>query len=234
MSEAALSDRDRQKQAAAEAAVALVESGMFVGLGTGTTAAFAIAALGRRVRDGLRIAAIATSERSASQARELGIPLTSFAEHQRLDLTIDGADEVARDSLDLIKGHGGALLREKIVASASARLVIIADASKLVDRLGAASAVPVEVVPFGWQSTQRRLADLGAAVTSRVAADGKLFVSDGGNVTIDCAFGAIDDPPALERSIRAIVGVIECGLFAGLASQVIVAEAAGIRRLLRP
>ncbi len=234
MSEATLSDRDRQKQAAAQAAVDLVEDGMLVGLGTGSTAAFAIAALGRRVRDGLRIAAIPTSERTAAHARELGIPLTSFAEHQRLDLTIDGADEVARDTLHLIKGHGGALLREKIVASASARLVIIADASKLVDRLGAASAVPVEVVPFGWQTTQRRLAAVGAAATPRVAGDGKLFVSDGGNVTLDCAFGAIDDPPALEQAICSIVGVIDCGLFIGLASQVVLAEAAGIRHLRRP
>ena len=234
MSEAKLSERDRLKQEAAEAAVALIETGMFVGLGTGTTAAFAVAALGRRVRDGLKVAAIPTSERTATQARELGIPLTSFAEHQRLDLTIDGADEVARHSLDLIKGHGGALLREKIVASASARLVIIADGSKLVDRLGAASAVPVEVVPFGWQSTRHRLADLGAVVTPRLAGDGKLFVSGGGNVTLDCTFGAIADPPALERSIRAIVGVIDCGLFVGLASQVILADAAGVRHLHRP
>jgi ribose 5-phosphate isomerase A len=232
MSAAAPSDRDRQKQAAAEAAAALVESGMFVGLGTGSTAAFAIAALGRRMREGLRIAAaIATSERSDKQARELGIPMTSFAERQRLDLTIDGADEVARGTLHLIKGHGGALLREKIVASASARLVIIADDSKLVDRLG--TFVPVEVVPFGWQTTQRRLEELGAAVTPRPGADGKLFVTDGGNITLDCAFGTIDDPAALERSIRTLVGVIDCGLFVGLATQVILAGQSGIRHLTR-
>jgi ribose 5-phosphate isomerase A len=232
MSEAPLSDRDRQKQAAAQAAIDLVEDGMLVGLGTGTTAAFAIAALGRRVRDGLRVAAIPTSEHTAAHAREVGIPLTSFAEHQQLDITIDGADEVERATLHLIKGHGGALLREKIVASASARLVIIADGSKLVDRL--ATTVPVEVVPFGWQATQRRLVALGATPTPRVAGDGKLFVSDGGNVTLDCAFGAIADPQALERAIRSIVGVIDCGLFIGLASQVILAEAAGIRHLHRP
>ena len=234
MTETPIADRDRLKREAAEAAVALIEDGMFVGLGTGSTAAFAIAALGRRVRDGLRVAAIPTSERLASQARELGIPLTSFAEHQRLDLTIDGADEVARDTLHLIKGHGGALLREKIVASASARLVIIADGSKLVDRLGAASAVPIEVVPFGWQSTLRHLADLGGAVTPRLSGDGKLFVTDGGNVTLDLAFGPIADPPALECSIRAIAGVIDCGLFVGLASQVILAEGTGILHLHRP
>jgi ribose 5-phosphate isomerase A len=232
MSEAPLSDRDRQKQAAAQAAIDLVEDGMLVGLGTGTTAAFAIAALGRRVRDGLRVAAIPTSEHTAAHAREVGIPLTSFAEHQQIDITIDGADEVERATLHLIKGHGGALLREKIVASASARLVIIADGSKLVDRL--ATTVPVEVVPFGWQATQRRLVALGATPTPRIAGDGTLFVSDGGNVTLDCAFGAIADPQALERAIRSIVGVIDCGLFIGLASQVILAEAAGIRHLHRP
>ena len=205
---------------------------MFVGLGTGSTAAFAIAALGRRVREGLRIAAaIATSERSDAQARALGIPMTSFAERQRLDLTIDGADEVARGTLHLIKGHGGALLREKIVASASARLVIVADDSKLVDRLG--TFVPIEVVPFGWQTTQRRLEDLGAAVTPRQGTDGKLFVTDGGNITLDCSFGSIDDPAALERSIRTLVGVIDCGLFVGLATQVILAGQSGIRHLTR-
>jgi len=232
MSPTAASDQDRQKQAAAEAAAALVENGMFVGLGTGSTAAFAIAALGRRVREGLRIAAaIATSERSDAQARALGIPMTSFAERQRLDLTIDGADEVARGTLHLIKGHGGALLREKIVASASARLVIVADDSKLVDRLG--TFVPVEVVTFGWQTTQRRLEELGAAVTPRLAGDGKLFVTDGGNITLDCSFGTIDDPAALERSITTLVGVIDCGLFVGLATQVILAGDSGIRHLTR-
>jgi ribose 5-phosphate isomerase A len=232
MSPTAASDQDRQKQAAAEAAAALVENGMFVGLGSGSTAAFAIAALGRRMRAGLRIAAaIATSERSDAQARALGIPMTSFAERQRLDLTIDGADEVAHGTLHLIKGHGGALLREKIVASASARLVIVADDSKLVDRLG--TFVPVEVVTFGWQTTQRRLEELGAAVTPRLAGDGKLFVTDGGNITLDCRFGTIDDPAALERSITTLVGVIDCGLFVGLATQVILAGDSGIRHLTR-
>ena len=232
MSPTASSDRDRQKQAAAEAAAALVEDGMFVGLGTGSTAAFAIAALGRRMREGLRIAAaIATSERSDKQARELGIPMTSFAERQHLDLTIDGADEVARGTLHLIKGHGGALLREKIVASASARLVIIADDSKLVDRLG--TFVPVEVVKFGWETTQRRLETLGATVKLRLAGDGKVFVTDGGNLTLDCGFGTIADPAALERSIRTLVGVIDCGLFVGLATQVILAGDSGVRHLTR-
>ena len=154
--------RDAQKRAAAEAAVALVQDGMVVGLGTGSTAAFAIDALAERVRQGLRILGIPTSERSAAQARDGGIPLTSFAEHRRIALTIDGADEIAVGSLDLIKGLGGALLREKIVAAASDRLVIVADAPKLVERLGTSVPVPVEVVPFGWETTAERLAALGA------------------------------------------------------------------------
>src|SRR6516162_7437496 len=146
-------DRDTQKRAAAEAAVAMVKDGMLVGLGTGSTAWFAIEALIRRVQGGLRIRAIPTSERSAVQARAGGIPLTSFAEHRRLDITIDGADEIELGSLNLIKGLGGALLREKIVAAASAQLVIVADAQKLVERLGDRVPVPLEIVPFGWQTT---------------------------------------------------------------------------------
>ena len=159
--------RDAQKRAAAEAAAALVEDGMAVGLGTGSTAYFAIEALIRRIRQGLRIVGIPTSERSATQAREGGIPLTSFAEHRRLDITIDGADEIAVGSLNLIKGLGGALLREKIVAAASDRLVIVADARKLVERLGGTARLPVEVVPFGWQTTAERLARLGGKAVLR-------------------------------------------------------------------
>src|SRR6476659_3292486 len=149
-------DRDSQKREAAEAAAALVQDGMVVGLGTGSTARFAIEALIRRVHEGLRIRAIPTSERSAAQARDGGIPLTTFAEHRRLDLTIDGADEIELGTLNLIKGLGGALLREKIVASVSARLVIVADHEKLVDQLGTKTPVPVEVVPFGWETTADR------------------------------------------------------------------------------
>ncbi len=141
------------KQAAAESAVAQVMDGMIVGLGTGSTAALAVTALGKRVRQGLRVIGIPTSEATAEQARGLGIPLSTLAGHSEIDLTIDGADEVEQGTLNLIKGHGGALLREKIVASASARLIIIVDETKLVERLGVHFAVPVEVVPFGWQAT---------------------------------------------------------------------------------
>ena len=225
---------DGWKRAAAEAAVALVEDGMVVGLGTGSTAAFAVAALGERVaREGLRVVGIPTSERTAAQARGLGIPLTSFAEHQRLDLTIDGADEIEPRRLDLIKGLGGALLREKIVASAGDRLVIIADEGKLVGRLGERTPVPVEVVTFGWEVTARRLGDLGARATRRTGADGAPFVTDGGNYVLDCAFGPIEDPAGLEARLARTVGVVESGLFVGLATEAIVAGADGVRTIRR-
>ena len=220
-----------QKRAAAEAAAALVQSGMAVGLGTGSTAYYAIAALVRRVRDeGLRIVAIPTSERSAAQAREGGIPLVDFSTRTRLDLTIDGADEITGASLDLIKGLGGALLREKIVAAASAREVIVADAAKLADRLGSRAPVPVEVTPWGWEATAARVARLGARVTRREA-EGKAFLSDGGNLILDCAFGPIEDPLALDHELHAVVGVIETGLFIGLATEAFVATADGVQHL---
>ncbi len=219
------------KRAAAEAAAALVGDGMVVGLGTGSTATFAIEALIRRVREGLRIEAIPTSERSAAQARAGGIPLSDFARHQRIDLTIDGADEVERGSLNLIKGLGGALLREKIVAAASARLVIVADASKLVDRLGACCPVPVEVADFGWQATAAQLAALGARVSRRESAPGTVFLTDGGNPILDCGFGTIADPAALDIAIRRIVGVIETGLFIARAGLAIIAGPEGLTRL---
>ena len=165
-------DRDARKREAAMVAVAMVEDGMVVGLGTGSTAAFAIEGLIARVRQGLRIVGIPTSERSARQAAEGGLQLTDFAHHTKLDLTIDGADEIARDSLNLVKGLGGALLREKIVAAASERLVIIADEPKLVSGLGGTAPVPIEVVDFGWQTTAVRLRRLGANPVLRTQADG--------------------------------------------------------------
>ena len=191
-------DRDDRKREAALAAVAMVEDGMVVGLGTGSTAAFAIDGLIDRVRGGLRIVGIPTSERSASQARKGGIEVTDFGHHTTLDLTIDGADEIARDTLDLVKGRGGALLREKIVAAASVRLVIIADEPKLLSGLGATVPVPVEVVSFGWETTALRLAKIGGRPVLRKGADGAIFHTDGGNLILDCDFGAIADPAALE------------------------------------
>jgi ribose 5-phosphate isomerase A len=215
-------DRDQLKMKAAEAAVARVKDGMILGLGTGSTAWFAVECVGRRVAEGLRIIAIPTSEQTAEHARRLGVPLSSLAEHHRIDLTIDGADEVERGDLNLIKGGGGALLREKIVASASAQLVIIVDETKLVDRLGR-FPVPVEVVPFGWQATAQRVANLGGNPSLRVGADGKAFVTDGGHYIIDCAFGPIRAPAQLESNLNSIVGIVENGLFIGLTSHVVVA-----------
>lgn len=226
-------DRDARKREAAMVAVAMVEDGMIVGLGTGSTAAFAIEGLIARVRGGLRIVGIPTSERSAAQARAGGIELTDFAHHTRLDLTIDGADEIARDTLDLIKGLGGALLREKIVAAASERLVIIADEPKLVSGLGATVPVPVEVVRFGWETTSERLAKFGARPVLRQAADGTAFRTDGGNLILDCHFGAIADPAALERDLSGVVGVVETGLFIAMATTALVATPGGIVRLDR-
>ena len=215
------------------AAVAMVEDGMVVGLGTGSTAAFAIEGLIARVRGGLNIVGIPTSERSAAQARDGGIVLTDFAHHTRVDLTIDGADEIARGSLDLIKGLGGALLREKIVAAASARLVIVADEPKLVAGLGGTVPVPVEVAGFGWQTTAARLERLGARAVLRQAVDGSVFLTDGGNPILDCHFGAIGDPAALEREISMVVGVVETGLFIGMAATALVATPNGVSRFDR-
>ena len=226
-------DRDAHKKQAAMEAVAMVQDGMVVGLGTGSTAAFAIDGLIARVRGGLRIVAIPTSERSAAQARGGGIALTDFATHRKVDLTIDGADEIARGSLDLVKGLGGALLREKIVAAASERLVIIGDEPKLVSQLGDTVPVPVEVVPFGWETTAERLSRLGAVPALRREPQGEAFRTDGGNLILDCRFGPITDPAEMERALSATVGVVETGLFIGMASLALVATGQGVLRLER-
>jgi ribose 5-phosphate isomerase A len=227
------SDRNALKRAAAEAAVELVEDGMVVGLGTGSTAMFAIEALARRHKQGLRFVGIATSERTAAQATAVGIPLTSFHQHREIDLTIDGADEVERATLNLIKGLGGALLREKIVAAASRRRAIIVDGIKLVDQLGERTPVPVEVVGFGLEVTQARLEMLGATARLRLSATGEAFVTDSGNRILDCSFGPIHDARRLEEKIRRITGVVESGLFIDLADLVFVADSAGVHRLDR-
>src|ERR1700729_875101 len=190
-----LSQQDQRKKEAGEAAARLVEDGMVVGLGTGSTARFAISAIGRRVaEEGLRIVGIPTSDRTADQARTEKIPLTTFAEHTQIDLTIDGADEVLPGPLYLIKGHGGALLREKIVAAASKRMIVVADQTKLSERLGSLVSVPVEGVPFGWETTQLRLGELGGKPSLRLGKDGKRFITDSGHYIIDCAFGPMENP----------------------------------------
>lgn len=227
-----MSDRDAMKRQVALAAVDMVQDGMVVGLGTGSTAFFAIEGLIARVREGLKIVGIPTSERSAKQAAEGGITLTDFASHPRIDLTIDGADEIAEGSLDLIKGLGGALLREKIVAAASKKLVIIADAPKLVPGLGATVPVPVEVVPFGWETTANRLTALGANAILRQAGS-EPFRTDGGNLILDCHFGSIAYPAELEAKLSRTIGVVESGLFINMATTALIAMADGIKRLDR-
>jgi ribose 5-phosphate isomerase A len=220
------------KRDAGEAAAALVTDGMVVGLGTGSTAYFVIAALIRRVSEGLRITAIPTSEASAKQARAGGIQLVDFDTVTAIDLTIDGADAITRVGLHLVKGLGGALLREKIVANASRSLVIVADSPKLVDQLGSTVPVPIEVVPFGWQVTAARITALAGDVTLRSDKSGAPFRTDGGNYILDCQTGAIDDPVALDVRLRDLVGVVETGLFIGRASAVYLASTEGVRRLL--
>lgn len=226
------SEQNEWKQAAAEAAADLVEDGMVLGLGTGSTTAYFIKELGRRLaEDGLRITGIPTSEQTEAQARSMRIPLTSFAEHAQVDLTVDGADEVEFGSLYLIKGHGGALLREKIVASSSRRMVIVADESKLVEQLGSLVSVPVEVVRFGWQATGRRLTQIGGNPSLRLGADKKPFVTDGGNYIMDCAFGPIVNPKEIAHHLDHVVGAVEHGLFLGLTKEVIVGGRDGVRVL---
>jgi len=224
--------QDSLKRAAARRAVAEVEDGMVVGLGSGSTAAFALERLAERITAGLRIAGIPTSEATAALARRLGIPLTDFDRHRRIDLTIDGADQVERGTLHLIKGRGGALLREKIVAAASTRMIVAIDESKLVDRLGGGTALPIEIVPFGWQTTLDRLAALGCAPQLR-RTSGQPFTTDGGNYIADCALREIPDPVALEDRLSSVVGVVETGLFIGLASTIIVGRPAGVEIIER-
>ncbi|HUL10273.1 MAG TPA: ribose-5-phosphate isomerase RpiA [Candidatus Acidoferrum sp.] len=220
------------KRAAALRAIAEVRDGMVVGLGSGSTAAFALEGLAERVADGLRIVGIPTSDATAALACRLGIPLASFERHRRVDLTIDGADQVELGTLNLIKGLGGALLREKIVAAASARLIVAIDESKLVDRLGGRTALPVEIVPFGWQTTIDRLTALGCAPQLR-RTGGQPFTTDGGNYIADCAMREIPDPAALETRLSSVVGVVETGLFIGMAAAIVVGRPAGVEIVAR-
>ena len=222
-----MSTSDSLKREAADQAAALVEDGMVVGLGTGSTAAFFIEALIARQPD---IVCIPTSVRSAAQARAGGLRVAGFDTHTVIDLCVDGADEIKRDNLDLVKGLGGALLREKLVASAASRLVIIADGSKMVDWLGSRAPVPVEVTQFGWELTRSRLGELAQDVERRMLPGGEPFVTDGGNFILDCTTGAIADAACLDRQMRQIVGVVETGLFIGMAKLALVADAQGVTR----
>jgi ribose 5-phosphate isomerase A len=226
-------DVETQKRAAAARALDFVRPGMRLGLGTGSTAAHFVNLLGERVRAGLKVVAVPTSEATRAQAERLGIALTALDETPQLDLTVDGADEIAPD-LTLIKGGGGALLREKIVASASARMVVIADQSKWVDVLGR-FPLPIEIVPFGATVTQRQVEAVAAAagcpgsVPLRKIASGHPFVTDGGHWLIDAQLQRITDPQGLAARLAAVPGVVEHGLFIGLAWAVIVAGPTGVR-----
>ena len=219
------------KQAAALRAADLVEHGMVVGLGTGSTATLFIAELIARAAAGLKIRCVPTSERSAAQARDGGLEVIGFDATKFIDLAVDGADEITTIGLDLIKGLGGALLREKIVASAAREFVVIADASKMVDRLGMRAPVPVEVTPFGHELTASRLANLGADVVLRAGVGVAAYVTDGGNFILDCHFGRIAEARALDDTIRSIVGVVETGIFAGMTHRVLIASETGVAEL---
>jgi ribose 5-phosphate isomerase A len=227
-------DRDTLKQTAAAAAAELVSEGMLVGLGTGSTASFAIRRLGERFRDGLRFTGVPTSVASAELARSFGIPLIESPTATPIDLTIDGADEIGEADLSLIKGMGGALLREKIVAVTSRQLVIVADETKLSPRLNGRAPIPVEVVSFGWESTRVRLAALGCRPVLKRDAEGEPFRTDSGNLIMNCKFDALTDPAAVERALSMVVGVVESGLFLGLATTALVASRSGVRRIDRP
>lgn len=231
---AAMQDLDRGKEAAARYAAALVEDGMVVGLGTGSTAALFVSALGARVRQGLRIIGVPTSEATERLARSEGIAVTTLEDRPAVDLDVDGADAVD-PSLNLLKGLGGALLREKIVAAAATRFAVIVDEGKIVSSLAEAPLVPVEVIPFGWSRTALALQRLGARVARRQCPDtpDAPVVTDGGHYILDCRFDNLSDPLATAGRIKALTGVVEHGLFIGLATEAIVGAADGSVRVLR-
>jgi len=212
---------DLKKQAAL-AALEEIRDGMIVGLGSGSTASIFIRELGKA---GLKVLGIPTSEESRRNAEEVGVKLTTFDEHPRIDITVDGADEVSRE-LDLTKGLGGALVREKIVAHASKRVVIIVDETKLVDKLGTKTAIPVEVIPLAVPGVLLELN--GAAVRQK---GGQPFISDNGNIILDWKRAPIENPAALEKQLKCMTGVVDSGIFAGVADLVVVAGSSGIRKL---
>ena len=229
---------DAQKRAAAARAVEFVRPGMRLGLGTGSTARHFVELVGERVRAGLNVVAVPTSEATRADAVRFGVPLTTLDETPELDLTVDGADEIAPD-LSLIKGGGGALLREKIVAAASKRMIVIANETKWVSALGA-FPLPIEVVAFGLAATRRAIEAAAASVHAagpavlRRTHDGLPFVTDGGHWILDASLGRIGDPKALAERLAAIPGVVEHGLFIGLAQTAILAGPGGVRIVERP
>jgi ribose 5-phosphate isomerase A len=222
---------DQEKEAAARASLRFVKDGQIVGLGTGSTAAYFIQLLGEEVKNGLRIRGIPSSDRSREQAASLGIPLTTLDEFPQIDVTVDGADEVD-PHLRMIKGGGGALLREKIVASATRQFVIITDASKRVPVLGK-FPLPVEVIKFARAVVVKKIESLGAEVEVRRGADGTPYLTDENNYILDCRFGQIADADGLARQLSDMPGIVEHGLFIGMASVVLVANGSEIIELRR-
>lgn len=223
--------RNKEKQIAARAAVELVEAGSTVGLGSGSTAAYAVRFLAERVRQGLNIVGIPTSQQTQHLAEQLGIPLAALEDHPKIDIDIDGADEIDPE-LNLIKGGGGAFLREKIIASASRRFIVIADSAKQVKRLGK-FPLPVEVVPFAQSLIKPQIEALGAKVSLRSYAYGNPYVTDEGHHILDCTFGVIPDPPGLAEKLRCIPGVVEHGLFIGMAELALIGSDGRVIQLRR-
>lgn len=218
-----MADISELKRQAAEQAVEHIQSGMVIGLGTGSTAVFAVRRIGALVREGRlqRVVGIPTAEQTAREAERAGVPLGTLDDHPTVDITIDGADEID-PQLNLIKGLGGALLREKIVATASRRFIVVADDSKRVQQLATRAPVPVEVVPFARRPAADYLASLGARVAVRQR-DGRPFITDEGNIILDCTFAGLTNPQEMAQLIRAQPGVVEHGLFLGMATEAIVA-----------
>ena len=215
---------EEQKRVAGYRAAEYVSDGQVIGLGTGSTVRYAIEALGARVRDGLRIVGVPTSDGTVEMATAAGIPLADLNDRPSLDIAIDGADEID-PNLNLIKGLGNALVREKLVEAAARRLIVVSDESKLVPALGSKAPVPVAVVPFGWKLTRDRLAALGARPVLRLKPDGSVRVTDDGLYILDCWFGPIADPYSLERSLKATLGAVSTGLFLDFPVTAVVAHA---------
>ena len=226
-----LVEQEEMKKRAAEKAVQYIEDGMIIGLGTGSTVEFAIKKIGELVREGLNVEGIPTSLKTKKLATELKIPLIELDDRTEVDITFDGADEVD-SNLNLIKGGGGALTREKIIAYHSEKVIIIVDETKIVKGLGCDSFLPVEVTRFGWTATKKVLEGLGCTGELRRIID-EAFITDNQNYIIDCDFGKITDPETLEREINNIPGVLENGLFIGLADQIIVGSKQGMMTLER-
>ena len=220
----------QEKEIAGRAAARLVRDGDVVGLGTGSTAYFAVIALGERVKAGLKIIGIPTSVQTADLAGTVGIPVTTLDEHPEIDITIDGADEID-PQLRLIKGGGGALLREKVVASASKKMVVVADSGKMVPVLGK-FPLPVEIVSFARTVVAKKIESLGASVKLRLRPDGSPYLTDNGNQILDCSFGKIDDPASLALALSNTPGIVEHGLFIGLATLAFVGRGNSVEEIL--